>query len=419
MEILQSSICQMGKLSKQAANHLGLLTSKQKNQMLQAMADELLSQEATLLKANQKDLKNAQKNQLPLPSIERLTLTKEKIVSMVKGIEKVMTLPDPVGEEIQQWEQSPLNISQVRVPIGVIGIIYESRPNVTCDASILCLKSGNATLLRGGSEAIHSNQAIVEALNKGGQSAGLPVGSIQLIASTDRQAISIMARMEEYLDLIIPRGGKRLISTIVKQARMPVIKHSDGICHVYVDESCHLPMALKIVENAKAQRPSVCNAVETLLVHQKIAETFLPQLAKQLAPHSVELRGDQSSLAILGNRAIAATEDDWNCEYLDYILSIRVVDSIDTAIQHINHYGSKHSDAIVTESQSAAQQFFAEVDSAAVFHNASTRFNDGEVFGFGAEIGISTDKIHARGPMGLKELTSYKYLVSGNGAIRN
>jgi glutamate-5-semialdehyde dehydrogenase len=302
------------------------------------------------------------------------------------------------------------------VPIGVIGIIYESRPNVTSDAAVLCLKSGNATILRGGSEAIHSNRALAEALQKGGQKAGLPEGAIQLIPFTDRESVAVMAGMDRYLDLIIPRGGKGLIETVVSLARMPVIKHYDGICHAYVHADADLEMATRIVVDAKTQKPSVCNALETLLVDEKVAAEFLPKVAQELSNRHVELRGDQKTREILEVKE--ASEEDWQTEYLDYILSIKVVSSLDEAINHINTESSQHTEVIVTQDHESAERFMCEIDSACVFHNVSTRFSDGEEFGFGAEIGISTDKLHARGPMGLRELTSYQYRVRGDGQLK-
>jgi glutamate-5-semialdehyde dehydrogenase len=306
----------------------------------------------------------------------------------------------------------------VRVPIGVIGIIYESRPNVTSDAAVLCLKSGNATILRGGSEAIHSNKAIAAALQSGGEKAGLPANAIQLIPFTDRESVSVMAGMDQWLDVIIPRGGKGLIETVVSLARMPVIKHYDGICHTYIDKDADLEMAVAIADDAKTHKPGVCNALETLLVHRNQAADFLPQIADVYQEKGVEMRGDAAVLEILGDRAVAANDEDWDTEYLDLIIAIKVVDSMSEAVDHINTHSSRHSDCIVTPDASRAQLFMTQVDSACVFHNVSTRFSDGGEFGFGAEIGISTDKLHARGPMALRELTSYQYRIRGDGQIR-
>ena len=371
------------------------------------------------MEENAKDLSAGQSKGLSSALLDRLKLDRARVDAIAASIEKVACLHDPVGETMDQWQHPKgMSIEQVRVPIGVIGIIYESRPNVTSDAAVLCLKSGNATILRGGSEAIHSNRAIASALQSGGEKAGLPEAAIQLIPFTDRESVKVMAGMDKWLDLIIPRGGKGLIETVVSLARMPVIKHYDGICHTYVDSNADLDMAVAVVDNAKTQKPSVCNALETLLVHRQVASDFLPLLAKVLDSHQVELRGDDEVLSILGGRAIAAEPSDWHEEYLDYILAVKVVGSVDEAIDHINEYGSGHSDCIVTANEEVASKFLTQVDAACVYHNVSTRFSDGEEFGFGAEIGISTDKLHARGPMALKELTSYQYRIRGNGEIR-
>jgi glutamate-5-semialdehyde dehydrogenase len=333
---------------------------------------------------------------------------------MAAGIDQVATLPDPVGQVMDAWERpNGIRIEQVRVPIGTIGIIYESRPNVTADAAALCFKTGNATILRGGSEAIHSNRAIAAAL----ASAGAPEHAIQLIPFTDRESVAALAQMDKWLDLIIPRGGKGLIETVVSLARMPVIKHYDGICHLFVDQAAKLDMAVKLAVDAKTQKCGVCNALETLLVHESVAAKFLPMVAAALRAKNVELRGCEKTRAILDD-CIPATEVDWDTEYLDLILSIKVVSSIDEAIDHINTHGSHHTDTIVTADQASAERFLRSVDSACVFHNVSNRFADGGEFGFGAEIGISTDKLHARGPMGLRELTSYQYRVRGNGQTK-
>jgi glutamate-5-semialdehyde dehydrogenase len=333
---------------------------------------------------------------------------------MAAGIDQVTTLPDPVGQVMDKWTRpNGIEIEQVRVPIGTIGIIYESRPNVTADAAVLCFKTGNATILRGGSEAIHSNVAIAKAL----ASAGAPEHSIQLIPFTDRESVAIMAGMDKWLDLIIPRGGKGLIETVVSLARMPVIKHYDGICHLFVDKAADLDMAVSLTVNAKTQKCGVCNALETLLVHRDIAAQALPKIAAALREKNVELRGCERTRAILTDIK-PATEEDWSTEYLDLILSIKIVDSLEQAVDHINTYGSHHTDTIVTADTATAERFLRSVDSACVFHNVSNRFADGGEFGFGAEIGISTDKLHARGPMGLRELTSYQYRVRGNGQVK-
>jgi glutamate-5-semialdehyde dehydrogenase len=419
-ESLTEEIHRLGAQALAASRALAKLSTEDKNRILLAMADSLINRESAILEANAKDIAAAKENGLASAMIDRLLLNPARIAGMAGGIRQIAELPDPVGQIMEEWERpNGLRIQQKRVPIGVIGIIYESRPNVTSDAAVLCFKTGNATLLRGGKEAIHSNLAIAAALQEGGAAAGLPDHAIQLIPHTDRATVKIMAEMDQYLDLIIPRGGAGLIETVVSLARMPVIKHYDGICHTYVDKAADLDMATAIVLNAKTQKPGVCNALETLLVHRAVAETFLPKIAAALQEKGVEIRGDDTTRAILGeDAAVPATEKDWTTEYLDLILSIKVVRDIDAAISHINHYGSHHSDCIVTANTNAAETFLSEVDSAAVFRNSSTRFSDGEEFGFGAEIGISTDKLHARGPMALRELTSYKYLVRGEGQVR-
>jgi len=372
-----------------------------------------------ILSANAEDLAAGEKKGLSAAMLDRLRLDEGRVEAIATGIEEVAALPDPVGRVLESWERpNGIRIEQVRVPIGVIGIIFESRPNVTSDAAVLCFKAGNATILRGGSEAIHSNRAIAAALQESGAGAGLPDDAIQLIPFTDRESVAAMAGMDRWLDLIIPRGGRGLIETVVSLARMPVIKHYDGICHTYVDAAADPGMAVEICVDAKTQKPGVCNAMETMLVHRTLAPEFLPRVAEALRGRGVELRGDAEVRKILGGGVGEATEEDWRSEYLDLILSVRVVDSLDEAVAHINEYGSHHSDCIVTDDGAAAARFMAEVDSGCVFHNVSTRFSDGGEFGFGAEIGISTDKLHARGPMGLRELTSYQYRVRGEGQTR-
>ena len=409
----------MGKKARAAARALALVNKESKNAGLMAMADAIEAAEAEILAANAEDLAAAPGLGLNAAAIDRLRLTPERIGAMAKGVREVAVLPDPCGEIIREWTRpNGLKITKIRVPIGVVGIIYESRPNVTADAAVLCVKSGNACILRGGKEAIHSNSAIARALSAGAVNAGLSADVIQLVAFTDREGVRLLAQMDRYLDVIVPRGGHALIEAVVEHARMPVIKHYHGVCHVFVDREADLAMAENIVINAKCQRPGVCNALETLLVHRDVAEKFLPSVAQALRDKNVELRGDERTRAVLGDGVKVATEADWTEEYLDLILSVRVVDSLEQAIDHIESYGSHHSDAIVTANDSAARKFLAAVDSAAVFWNASTRFSDGGEFGFGAEIGISTDKLHARGPMGLEELTTYKYLVSGAGQVR-
>ncbi|MFM8765414.1 MAG: glutamate-5-semialdehyde dehydrogenase, partial [Spartobacteria bacterium] len=373
--------------------------------------------------ANAEDTAAAEKNGLTKAAIDRLRLTPDRISGMADGIRQVAALEDPVGEILRDWTRpNGIHIQKIRTPIGVIGIIYESRPNVTADAAVLCLKTGNAVILRGGSEALASNLAIAKALQAGGFQAGLPDFSVQLIPTKDREAVKIMAAMDQFMDVIIPRGGHSLIEAVVNAARMPVIKHYDGICHVFVDREADLQMALDIAINAKCQRPGVCNALETLLLHCDIAQEFLKLAAPALNNARVELVADPESLKILSslhyNSLREADDATWRTEWLDLILSVRIVDDLPAAIDHIETFGSHHSDAIITRNSATAETFLASVDSATVYWNASTRFTDGGEFGFGAEIGISTDKLHARGPMGLEELTTYKYLIRGEGQIR-
>lgn len=416
---IQSAILDMGRRARAASRALVNLTSDQKNAILHAMADEIMARQEDILAANTLDLGRAAQNGLSKAMIDRLTLDPKRLKAIADAVREVATLPDPVGELLTEWTRpNGLHIRKVRVPIGVIGIIFESRPNVTTDAASLCFKTSNATILRGGSEAIDSNRALAAALQAGGERAGLPADSIQLIPFTDRSSVEHMAKMDQFIDLIIPRGGKGLIEKVVSTARMPVIKHYDGVCHVYVHADADFDMAANIIANSKCQKPGVCNALETILVHREAAAAFYPIIGKRLAEAKVELRGDAEALAHLGVDAKAATEEDWSTEYLDLILSAKTVSGLDEAIAHINHYGSHHTDSIITRDAAAAARFQHEVDSAVVLHNASTRFNDGGEFGFGAEIGISTDKLHARGPMGLAELCSYKYLVAGSGQIR-
>jgi glutamate-5-semialdehyde dehydrogenase len=414
MSTIQESIEQMGRQARAAAYRLAQLSSDEKNAILRAMASSIRTNTAALMQANEKDLAAGAEKGLSAAMLDRLRLDEARIEAMAAGIDQVAMLPDPVGQVMDAWERpNGIRIEQVRVPIGTIGIIYESRPNVTADAAALCFKTGNATILRGGSEAIHSNRAIAAAL----VSAGAPEHAIQLIPFTDRESVAALAQMDKWLDLIIPRGGKGLIETVVSLARMPVIKHYDGICHLFVDQAADLDMAVKLTVDAKTQKCGVCNALETLLVHEAVAAKFLPMVANALRAKKVELRGCDKTRAILSD-CIPATDEDWDTEYLDLILSIKVVSSIDEAIDHINTHGSHHTDTIVTADQAAADRFLRSVDSACVFHNVSNRFADGGEFGFGAEIGISTDKLHARGPMGLRELTSYQYRVRGNGQTK-
>ncbi|EOI55127.1 glutamate-5-semialdehyde dehydrogenase [Enterococcus gilvus] len=407
----------LGKQAKRAAQQLSQLESLQKNDVLIQMAQDLEEQSAALLSANQQDLDRAKDHGIPDPMIDRLRLTPERINEMAEGIRQVAQLPDPIGVVEKMWRtEDQLTIGQQRVPLGVIGIIFESRPNVTTDAASLCFKSGNAVILRGGKEAFFSNQALVALMQRTLRDHQLDSAMIQFVNDTSHEVAAEMMHLNDYLDVLIPRGGSGLIQRVKTSATVPVIETGTGNNHVYVDSAAQLEMALEIVKNAKAQRPSVCNAIETLVVHEKVAADFLPLVEKELTP-LVALRGDAHSLKYL-KQADLATESDWSTEFLDYILAIKIVASIDEAIEHINHYNSKHSEAIVTDSYSNGQKFLKEVDAAAVYINASTRFTDGFKFGFGAEIGISTQKLHARGPMGLEQLTSSKYIIYGDGQIR-
>ncbi len=421
---IKDQILEMGAHALSASRELATFDSDHKNRILIAMADQLIADEDSILESNAKDIAAAKENGLSSAMIDRLRLDPVRLAGIAGGILKIAELHDPVGEILEEWTPANgIKIRKKRTPIGVIGIIFESRPNVTSDAAVLCFKTGNAVILRGGSEAIHSNRAIAQSLQTGGVSKGMPEHAVQLIPFTDRESVKHMAEMDQYLDLIIPRGGAGLIETVVSLARMPVIKHYDGICHVYIDNEADLEMAEAITINSKVQKPSVCNALETLLIHQDIAEKFAPIIAKSLREKNVQLIGDESFKRITSQTHLdidvkAATEEDWSTEYLDLILSIKIVENLEAGINHINRYGSHHSDAIVTRSETNAETFLNEVDSAAVFWNCSTRFSDGEEFGFGAEIGISTDKLHARGPMALKELCSYKYLLLGEGQVR-
>jgi len=413
---ISTAILTMGAQAREASRGLAKLTTEQKNTILRGMAAEMRRREAPILEANGRDVARATANGLSSAMVDRLTLNPQRLEAMAVALEQVADLPDPVGHVLQEWTRpNGIHIQKVQVPIGVIGIIFESRPNVTSDAASLCFKTGNATILRGGSEAIESNRALTAALQAGGEPLGLPQHSIQLIPFTDRESVDHLAKMDQYLDLIIPRGGKALIERVVAAARMPVIKHYDGVCHVYVHHTAQFEMAAALVRNGKTQKPGVCNAVETLLVDQEIAPAFYPYVAQRL--QDVEIRGDAQVQACWPG-AKAAQEEDWRTEYLELILSVKTVAGLPEAVRHINDYGSHHTDAIVTEDPASAAQFLQEVDSAVVLWNASTRFNDGGEFGFGAEIGISTDKLHARGPMGLPELCSYKYQITGTGQTR-
>lgn len=416
---LKRELYSMIRAAKGQEGQLARLSTKKKNEILCAMSKALVKNKKTILKSNDQDVSLAKKKGKSKALIDRLILDDKRIESMALGLNEIAKLEDFIGQ-IEELEKRPngLLIGKMRVPIGIIGIIYEARPNVTSDCIGLCLKSGNGIVLRGGSEALHSNLAIFNVTNDAGIKHGLPQHAINFIAHTDRKAVDIMLGMTGLIDLVIPRGGESLINEVVKKAKIPVIKHYKGVCHVYVDEYADLNMAESIALNAKLQRPGVCNAMETLLVHKDVAARFLPSLVRKLRTAGVEIRGCSYTKKIIKD-AKRAKESDWYEEYLDLILAVRVVNSLDEAMAHIRKYGSMHSDAIVTENYERGMRFIKEVDSACVYINASTRFTDGNQFGKGAEMGISTDKIHARGPMGLKELTSYKYIIFGNGQVRN
>ncbi len=415
---MNSELITKGELAKKAARTLAVTDAGTKNKALSAIADGLEENAAYIIEENKKDLENAKQKGIAAAMLDRLMLDEKRIAGMAEGIRQVAALPDPIGEVLGMVKRpNGLVIGKTRVPLGVIGIIYEARPNVTADAAALCVKAGNAVILRGGSEAIHSNIAIVKVMNAAGEGAGLPHGAISLIENTSREAAVELMKMNGYIDVLIPRGGAGLIKTVVQNATVPVIETGTGNCHVYVEKTADLDMAQNIIINAKTSRPSVCNAAETLLVDRAAAKDFLPKTLAALQAKGVEIRGCAESAAIFpGIRA--ATEEDWATEYNDYILAVKVVGGIGEAIDHITAYGTKHSEAIVTTDYNMSQKFLAEVDAAAVYVNASTRFTDGFEFGFGAEIGISTQKIHARGPMGLPELTTIKYIIYGNGQVR-
>jgi glutamate-5-semialdehyde dehydrogenase len=415
---LEGMIVKMGRAARRAARILTISSTEAKNIALRRAADQLRQQEFHLLEANQKDLATGKRAELSSAMLDRLALTPARIDTMAKGLEIVADLPDPVGETMVMWQRpNGLEIGQVRVPLGVIGVIYEARPNVTADAAGLCLKAGNAVILKGGSEALHTNCAIVDVLRAAVVEAGLSAETIQLIRSTDRQTVALLLRQDRALDVIIPRGGEELIRAVTEKSTIPVIQHFSGICHTYVDADANLAMAKRICLNAKVQRPWVCNAMENLLVHEKVASDFLPSMVDALEKAGVEVRGCERTQAIVPQVKDAILAD-WSTEYLDLILSIKVVDSIEEAITFINTHGSGLADAIVTENYSQTRRFLREIDSATVYVNASTRFTDGYEFGFGAEVGISTNRLHARGPMGLRELTTYKYIIYGNGQVR-
>ena len=409
---------QYGKDARAASRVLAAATSAQKNQALLKMADLLEAQQAEVLNANAQDTAAAEANGLDAAMVDRLRISAKSIAQMAEGVRQVAALADPVGEmDDFKLLDNGLQLGKMRTPLGVVGMIYESRPNVTIDAAALCLKSGNACLLRGGSESFHSNQAIAKVIYQALSETGLPEACVRLFETTDRAAVGAMLALNEFIDVVIPRGGKGLVKRITEEARMPVIKHLDGVCHVFINRDADVDMAVNIAMNAKTSRYGTCNTMETLLVHQDIAATVLPRLQAAYAEKEVELRGCERTLAVL-NGIVAATEEDWFTEYLAPVLSIRIVDGLDMAIAHINHYGSHHTDSIVTNDYADIQRFLREVDSASVMVNASTRFADGFEYGLGAEIGISTDKIHVRGPVGLEGLTNQKWIVLGSGQVR-
>ena len=415
---MNKMLLELGINAKEAENTMRTITTDQKNQVLAAVADHLVESTDKLLEANAADVTKAKQNHMPEGLVDRLMLSPERIEGMAEGLRQLVALEDPIGE-VTGMKKRPngLLIGQKRVPLGVVGIIYEARPNVTADAFGLCFKTGNVVILKGGSDAIHSNEAIVDCIRESLKACGVTENAIQLIADTSRETAAEFMKMNEYVDVLIPRGGKGLIKAVVNQSTIPVIETGTGNCHIYVDESADLDMAVNIILNAKTQRVGVCNACESLLVHANVKEKLLPVLAQKLKEKHVEMRADKEAHELMPG-SVDATEEDWGTEYLDYILSIKVVYSVDEAIAHINRYNTGHSEAIITNDYTNAQKFLDEVDAAAVYVNASTRFTDGFEFGYGAEIGISTQKLHARGPMGLLALTTTKYIIYGNGQIR-
>ncbi|MCB1195031.1 glutamate-5-semialdehyde dehydrogenase [bacterium] len=415
---IKNYILDSAKNARQSALALSCMSTEEKNRALQAMIIHLNSRRTEIQRENKIDLENGRINGLSAAMIDRLTLNDARIDAMIQSLKELILLKDPVGTCLSEWTRpNGMTIKKIRVPIGVIGIIYESRPNVTVDAASLCLKTGNATILRGGKESIHSNRALAKILQDALIEAELPKNAIQLISTTDRQAVGELLQLNEYIDLIIPRGGESLIRRVARESTIPVIKHYKGVCHLYADKELNPKQAVSVILNSKVQRPGVCNALETLLVHESLKETFLKEICIKLIESGVEIRGDDATCRVCP-QAISATEDDWFAEYLDMIIAVKTVKNVKDAIAHIEKYGSRHSDGILTTNQTTANIFLQAVDSAVVYHNVSTRFTDGGQFGMGAEIGVSTDKLHARGPMGLEELTSYKYIVTGNGQIR-
>ena len=418
VENMQQQLIEMGEQSLRAARRLALLSAEEKINVLNTMADAVEAAIPQVLAANALDMENARKNNLSSAMQDRLMLDEKRIKAMAQGLREVAAQSDPAGKVIAEFTRpNGIKIAKIAVPLGVIGIIYEARPNVTVDAAGICLKAGNAVILRGGKEAFNSNIALANALDKGGQAAGLVPGAVQIVPWTDREAVQIMLKMDKYLSVIIPRGGESLIRAVVAGATMPVIKHYKGVCHAYLDKACDLAEALKIVINGKCQRPGVCNALETILVDKAAADKIVPELYKVLSENNVTVFADEEFRKFAPQAEILPEENLYN-EYLDLRVSAKVVDGVEAAIEHINHYGSHHSDCILSHDEQAVEKFLAGVDSAVVYNNASTRFTDGGEFGMGAEIGISTDKLHARGPMGVDELVTYKYVVRGNGQTR-
>jgi len=416
---MREGILQMGRNARTAAHQMAKVSSTRKQQALEEVADAIEKKRDAIETANRKDIQESLEKGLPKAKVDRLRLTDQVLSEMTDGLRQIALLPDPVGEITGMWTRpNGLKVGRMRIPLGVVGIVYESRPNVTIDAAALCIKAGNAVILRGGSEAFHSNQCLAEVLQDSLEISGLPAQSVQLVPTTDRSAVLELLKLEEYIDVMIPRGGEDLIRFVAEHARMPVLKHYKGVCHVYVDADADLEMAEKICLNAKAQRPGVCNAMETMLVHRDVAENFLPMMAATFRKEGVELRGCERTRGILPD-CLAATEEDWYAEYLDLILAVKVVDSMEEAIAHLTTYGSQHTEAIVTRNFDRAHRFLQEVQSSLVLVNASTRFNDGFQLGLGAEIGISTSRLHAFGPMGVEELTTTKFIALGNGQLRS
>ncbi len=415
---IQEQVVDLCRRARAACREVAAASTATKNRCLVSAAEGLRDQRRLVLEANQEDVSNGRAAGMSSAFVDRLTLGEARVEAIAKGLEEVAALADPVGETIAQWRRpNGLEIAQRRIPLGVVGVIYESRPNVTAEAASLCLKAGNVVVLKGGSEALRTNTALAQILSQAASAAGLPAAAIQLIPTSDREAVQVLLKQSELIDVIIPRGGESLIRAISASSAIPVIQHYAGVCHTYVDEYADLPMAERICFNAKVQRPGVCNAMENLLVHRAVAARFLPGMVQKLREAKVEVRGCERTRDIVGD-VTPASEEDWRTEYLDLILAVKIVDDLDEAVRFINTYGTGHSDAIITNHYEQARRFQALVDSAAVYVNASTRFTDGYEFGFGAEVGISTNRLHARGPMGLRELTTYKYVISGSGQIR-